>query len=250
MADLGHASHDTIETIAAAVVVIGGAIFTAIAYRTRPARSGPAASLSPPSSSRTPAGRAARSLPRGATDADLSDTSRSVGLMMAGLSAGAAAIHLAAAPPHYAELGDLGAGFLASAAFQAWWAVRALGTPSRRLIDLGILVNVAIILTWAWTRTVGLPIGEFAGRAEPVGLPDGASIGFELGLVGLLVVRRLGLDAGLGPRSLGRTLASVAVVPVLGLVIVLTSLSAVAIVDGLDHGAVPGGPAEGHLATH
>jgi hypothetical protein len=249
MADLGHASHDTVETIAAAVVVIGGAIFTAISYRTRPARSGPAASFTHTASSRSLA-RPTTQRPGPASGADTPDATRSVALMMAALSAGAAAIHLAAAPPHYAELGDLGAGFLASAAFQAWWAIRALGTPSRRLIDLGIVVNVAIVLAWGWTRTIGLPIGEFAGRPEPVGLPDGASIVFELALVGLLLIRRLGLDGGLGPRSLGRTLASVAVVPVLGLVVVLTSLSAVAIVDGLDHGAVPGGPAQGHVANH
>jgi hypothetical protein len=248
MADLGHASHDTVETIAAAVLVIGGAIVTALSYRMRPARPGPAASFSSSASSRPVA--AGASVPSGASAAARPETSRSVAVMMAALSAGAAAIHLAAAPPHYAELGDLGAGFLGSAAFQAWWAIRVLGTPSRRLIDLGIVVNIAIILAWAWTRTVGLPIGEFAGRPEPVGLPDGASIVFELGLVGLLLLRRVGLDRALDPRSLGATLASIAVVPVLGLVIVLTSLSAVAIVDGLDHGAVPGAPAQGHVANH
>ncbi len=248
MADLGHASHDTVEAIAAAVLVVGGGIFTALSYRMRPARSGPAASSTPSTSSRTLA--AGPPGPGGVGAGQRSDSARSVAVMMAALSAGAAAIHLAAAPPHYAELGDLGAGFLASAAFQAWWAIRVLGTPSRRLIDLGILVNVAIILAWTWTRSVGLPIGEFAGRPEPVGLPDGASILFETALVGLLLIRRVGLDRTPGPRSVGGTLASVAVVPVLGLVLVLTSLSAVAIIDGLDHGAVPGGPAQGHVANH
>src|SRR5689334_6457798 len=167
MADLGHASHDTVETIAAAVVVIGGAIFTAMSYRTRPARSGPVASAFPaaaPSDGRDGAPSTVRRI----AAADTPAATRSIAVMMSALSAGAAVIHLAAAPPHYAELGDLGAGFLVSAAFQAWWAFRILGGASRRLVDLGIVVNVAIILAWAWTRTVGLPIGEFAGGPEPV----------------------------------------------------------------------------------
>jgi hypothetical protein len=229
---MGHAGHETIEIVAAVLVVIGGAIFTVLSFRTRPARSGPAAFLVPPA-------------PRDADPA----TARSLALMMAGLSGGAAVIHLAAAPSHYAELGDLGAGFLVSAAFQAWWALRCLAGPSRRAIDLGIVVNLGIVATWTWTRTVGLPIGEFAGRAEPIGFPDGASVVFELLLLALLVARRLGVEIGLERRVAVRSLVAVAVVPVLGLVVLLTSLATVAIAEGLDHGA-PGGAPAGHVAGH
>ncbi len=230
---MGHAGHETIEVIAAVLIVIGGAIFTVLSFRTRPARSGPAAFLvSPP-------------MPRAADP----PAARSLALILAGLSGGAAVIHLAAAPSHYAELGDLGAGFLVSAAFQAWWALRCLSGPSRRAIDLGIVVNLGIIAAWAWTRTASLPIGEFAGRAEPIGFPDGASVAFELLLVALLVAQRLGVRLGLARRAGGRSLAAVAVVPVLGLVLLLTSLATVAIADGLDHGA-PGGSPAGHVAGH
>src|SRR4051812_7916663 len=176
MGDLGHAGHDTIETIVAAIVVIGGAIFIAMAYRARPARSGPAASSS-----------------HRAVGADAPTVSQSLQWVMAGLSAGAAVIHLVAAPGHYRELGDLGAGFLIAAAFQAWWAVRCVGRPSRVLVLIGIVGNLAIVAAWAWTRTVGLPIGEFAGAAEPIGFPDAACAAFELLLVALLVVRSLGI---------------------------------------------------------
>src|SRR6478672_3312568 len=205
MADMAHAGHETIEIVAAVLIVIGGAIFTVLSFRTRPARSGPAAFL------------VSASAPRGVDPA----AARSLALMMAGLSGGAAVIHLAAAPSHYAELGDLGAGFLISAAFQGWWALRCLAGPSRRAVDLGIVVNVGIVAAWAWTRTVGLPIGEFAGRAEPIGFPDGASVVFELLLIGLLVVRRLGVDLHLEGRRAGRSVAAVAVVPVLGLEVLL-----------------------------
>ncbi len=231
--EVGHAGHDTIELIAAAIIVVGGAIFTAISFRSRPARTGPAAFRvqAPPSEDTAPAVR------------------RSIVLIVAGLSAGAAVIHLAAAPSHYRELGDLASGFLISAAFQGWWAVRALGGLTHRLVDLGIVVNLAIVVTWAWTRTAGLPIGEFAGSPEPIGLPDAACTLFELVLVGLLVACRRGLDLEAARRPWGRPLASIAVVPVLGLVVVLTSLSTVAIAAGLDHGA-PTGPAGPHLAGH
>src|SRR4029078_12456880 len=98
---------------------------------------------------------------------------------------------------------------LGCAAFQAWWAVRCLGGPSRRVIDLGIVVNLGIVAAWAWTRTVGLPIREVSGPPEPIGLPDGASVVFELLLVALLVARRLGVDVRLEKRDGGRSLAAV-----------------------------------------
>jgi len=233
MPDMGHAGHETIEVIAAVLIVIGGAIFMVLSFRTRPARSGPAAFPVPPPTPR---------------DAD-STAARSLALIMAGLSGGAAVIHLAAAPSHYAELGDLGAGFLVSAAFQAWWALRCLAGPSRRAIDLGIVVNLGIVAAWAWTRTAGLPMGEFAGRAEPIGFPDGASVAFELLLVALLVARRLRVRLVLERRAVGGSLAAVAVVPVLSLVVLLTSLATVAIAEGLDHGAPSGAPV-GHVAGH
>jgi hypothetical protein len=221
VADLGHASHDTIETIAAAVVVVGGAIFTALSYRTRRARRATAGF-----GSSTPA--SAGGLPGLGVDPSLTR-------IMAGLSAGAAVIHLAAAPSHYVELGDLASGFLISAAFQAWWAIRARSRLTGRIVVLGVVANVAILAAWAWTRTVGLPIGEFAGHAEPIGFPDAASAAFEILLVALLVVRGTGLDRPVGRRRLG-AIASIAVVPVVGLVVVLTSLATFAIASGLDHG--------------
>jgi hypothetical protein len=230
---MGHSGHELIEAIAAAVIVIGGAVFTAISFLTRPARTGPAAFCvpEPPRPDAAPAIR------------------RSLVLIMAGLSAGAAVIHLVAAPPHYLEIGDLASGFVIAAAFQAWWAVRALGGLTRRLVDIGIVVNVAIVVAWAWTRTVGLPVGELAGSPEPIGLPDAACSVFELLLVGLLVVCRRGLDVEAARRSWARPLASIAVVPVLGLVVVLTSLSMVALAAGLDHGAPSGAPGQ-HVAGH
>ena len=235
--DMAHGGHGGIETIAAAVIVIGGAIFTWLSYRTRPARLGPAASVL--------GDRAARGGEVGGPAAIR---------IVAALSAGAAVIHLVAAPGHYLELGDVGAGFLIAAAFQAWWATRAWTAVSRQMAIAGSVVNVAILAAWAWTRTIGLPIGEFAGGPEPVGFPDAACAAFEIALVALLTFRWLaGLPTGRATparwQTVGRSLASIAVVPTLGLVLVMTSLATYAIANGLDHG-VPQGTNQGHTASH
>jgi hypothetical protein len=231
------AAHNSIELLAAAFIIVGGAIFTGISFLSRPARPGPAAAL--------PSSRDARVRNLAG---DTPAVGRSLTLIAAGLSGGAAVIHLVAAPSHYVEIGGLAAGFLASAAFQGWWAVRALGGLTRRHVDLGIVVNVAIVAAWVWTRTVGLPVGEFAGGPEPIGLPDAACTAFEVLLVGVLALVRSGSDVVLAERRWARSAAAIAIVPVLGLVVVLTSLSTVDIADGLDHGFSLS--TAGHVAGH
>jgi len=239
----GHGGHDTIELIAALVIVIGGVIFTALSLRTRPSHPGLAASVD------SGAFDAPTDAAAGAADGAMPSVRRSLVLILAGLSGGAAVIHLAAAPNHYDELGDIAAGFLISAAFQALWVRWCLAGPSRATMAIGIAGNLAIVAAWAWTRTVGLPMGPFAGSAEPIGFPDAASVAFELLLVGGLVARWLDLDLALARRGAARTIASIAVVPVLGLVIVLTSLATVAIAEGLDHGGPSAHPPVEHIAA-
>ncbi|HUP55293.1 MAG TPA: hypothetical protein VM408_07285, partial [Methylomirabilota bacterium] len=224
--------HDAIELVAALILVIGGAFFTALSLRTRSSAPGSAAVR--PIGRADPAPRPTRpsDTSAAADDGATPSVDRSLVLVMAGLSAGAAIIHLVAAPGHYAEIGDLASGFVAAAIFQAMWVRWCLAGPSRRTIAVGIAGNLAIVAAWAWSRIVGLPVGEMAGVPEPIGYPDAASIVFELALVAGLVVRLLGLDRAISRRPAARTLASVAVVPVVGLVLVLTSLASIAIATG------------------
>jgi len=231
-----HADHAVVEQLAALILVIGGGIFIALSFRTRPTRPGSAAAPNPPD------GRPA--------DSATPSVRRSLVVIMAGLSAGAAVIHLVAAPSHYAEIGDLAAGFVVVAAFQALWIRWCLAGPGQRAMAVGILGNVAIIVAWAWTRTVGLPIGVLAGSPEPVGFPDAASVAFEALLVACLMARWLALDVTLSRRAAARAIASVAVVPVIGIVLLLTSLATVAIAVGLDHGVPAGGRPNAHVASH
>ncbi len=224
---MGPTGHESVEWIAALILVIGGAIAIAFAFRERSSPSGPTAPGNTP------------------------PVKRSLLLMLAGLSGGAGVIHLVAAPGHVAEIGVLAGGFVAAALFQLLWIRWCLAGPARRAIAIGIAGNLALIAAWAWTRTVGLPFGELAGGAEPVGFPDAASVLFEVALVLGLVVRARGLDQTLTRRGSAGTLASIAVVPAIGLVLVITSLASLAIARDTAHGASMGTtmPAMEHVAT-
>jgi hypothetical protein len=235
---MDHVSHDAVEQLAALILVIGGGIFIALSFRARPIPRGSSALRFRP---RRSAGTTA--------DAGSAAVRRSLTVIMAGLSGGAAVIHVVAAPGHYAEIGDLASGFLVAAAFQGAWIRWCLAGPSPRAAAIGIAGNLAIVAAWAWTRTIGLPIGELAGSPEPVGYPDLASVVFELLLVSGLVIRLLELDVTLARRAAVPAIASVAIVPVIGLVLILTSLATVAIASGLGHGAPDGHPATEHVAA-
>ena len=235
---MDHISHDSVEQLTALIIVIGGAIFLALSLRAR--------SVQPGSAALVDTQRA-----RAVTAPSATPTVRhSLGLIMAGLSAGAAVIHLVVAPSHFEEIGDLAAGFVISAAFQALWVRWCLAGPSRRTMAIGIVGNLAIVAAWTYTRTIGLPIGEFAGSAEPIGYPDGASVVFELLLVAGLIVRWFDLDLAASRRAVIREVAAIAVVPVLGLVLVVTSLATVAVASGLEHGLPSDHTAMEPMANH
>lgn len=223
MATLPHA---TLHDAAALVLVIGGAAFVLMAFRARRALA--------------LQGAGAGVAPQGVVRHHLEGSVRPLAAILAGLSAGAAAIHLAAAPHHFRELGDLGAGFLVAAVFQAAWARLWLAGPSPRLALVGLIGNGAILAGWAMSRTLGLGVLGLGAAPEPIGLPDGAATVFEvLLLIGLLGVRT-GLGGIVGRLRAVRELAPITVVPVVGLVIVVASLSVAAIAMGLDHGLPEG----------
>ena len=174
---------------------------------------------------------------RPATDAAPVGLRRSLVLTLAGLSAGAAVIHLAAAPGHFEEIGNLAVGFVASAIFQAAWIRWCLAGPSRTTMAIGIAGNLAIVVAWAWTRTVGLPLLGTTIGPEPVGFPDGASVVFELLLVAGIAARWFGLDIALGKIQGAARLSRIALIPAIATVLLTTSLATVALASGEAHGA-------------
>jgi hypothetical protein len=211
--------HDLVHWVAAAVLVVGGVAAVALTAWSRAARRQPAGDVEAHGRTGGPAGTGAGRV------------------ILAGLSACAGFIHLAAAPGHYADLGDLAAGFLAAGVFQLAWAAKVAGSRrlpmSRRVRLLGLGGNAAIIAAWALARTVGIP----PGHVDPIVLPDAAATAFEaLIVVGIVVAAVRPLSERLGRARPLAAVVSIAVVPVLGLAIVVTSLATLAIAAGADHG--------------
>jgi hypothetical protein len=59
--------------------------------------------------------------------------------------------------------------------------------PTASLPRLGNVVDLAFIVLWAWTRTIGIPpIGGHAGEIEPVGMVDVVAKLVEASVVALL----------------------------------------------------------------
>ena len=139
------------------------------------------------------------------------DRSRTL-LGLAGVgSATAATVHLAVAPEHFRESSLYGTFFLLAAAAQVGFLGYLLGRPSRRVLLAGLAGNGSLLVLWAVTRTVGIPVGPAQGEVERVGALDltaslaelAASLAFLLLLrrsvaTGELVGRRL--RVGLQPR--------------------------------------------------
>jgi hypothetical protein len=99
------------------------------------------------------------------------------------LSAGAAAIHFAAAGSHFQEWWGFCAFFVASGLAQLVWAVLAVRSPSRGLLWAGVLGNAAILILWIVTRTAGTLVGPDAHTPESVGVPDAVASGLELSII-------------------------------------------------------------------
>lgn len=104
------------------------------------------------------------------------------------LSLLAALIHVWVMPEHFAEWWGYGLFFLVAAAAQALFAVVVLKAPTPAVLGAGIVGNVAIIVLWAYTRTVGIPLGPHAGEVEAVGAIDVVSKLVELALVLVLAI--------------------------------------------------------------
>jgi hypothetical protein len=119
--------------------------------------------------------------------------------------------------------------FVVVATAQLVWGAVALARAPQWWLALGAVGNLLVVATWVVSRTVGLPVGEFAGSVLPVGFPDALATALEavtvVGAASLLV-------RGRGParspaRSPGATVAAAVVVGALALVGVLAQAGAI-----------------------
>ena len=101
----------------------------------------------------------------------------------AALSLLAALIHLWVTPEHFEEWWGYGAFFLVAALAQVLYVPLLLSRPTRPVLLLGIGSNLAIVVLYLLTRTVGIPLfGPAAGETEGVGLVDSCATASEVGI--------------------------------------------------------------------
>jgi hypothetical protein len=210
--------HDLVHLAAAVALVGGGGILVGLSWIAR--------SRSRPGPAPDPSGMPVPAAVPGA-------------VLVATLSLAAAAIHLAAAPAHIEDLGLAGWSFVGIAGFQAAWALAWGIERSQTAALVGIVGNLAVVAVWLVSRTVGLAVAGLAATPEPIGTPDAAATLFELLLIGALVARRSGHIDAL-ERRIGdaRSVATIAVVPAIGTVFLVTTL---AVSLALDHSHATGG---------
>lgn len=186
-----------------------------------------------------------------ASDTDLATVRQAGAWLAASLSFGAAAIHLAAGGEHVEALGDLGLGFYWAAVFQAATGAALLSRGVRTWVtSVAIAGNLAILAAWGLSRSLGLP--TVPGGPESIGLADGVAATLQALLVGLLVVRRRGVDANwvagrsiprLGPRlgvGLGTAVATIALSTVMAVGAVAAGHGHEGDVSGTDGAATHG----------
>jgi hypothetical protein len=106
----------------------------------------------------------------------------------AGFSALAGLIHIIVTPEHIGEWIGYGLFFVVVWTCQLLFAlILIVFRPIRReILWAGILGNLAIIVVWAFTRTIGVPLGPMAGGTEPIGTLDVLSKIAEMGVIACL----------------------------------------------------------------
>ncbi len=109
-------------------------------------------------------------------------------MLLVCLSAAAGLIHAKAAIDHAPHYWLFGAFFGVLAYAQVFWALLLYRRPDERRWQMPVAVaSLAVVGLWLVSRTVGLPIGPWAGRPEPLAITDLTATVIELLLAGLIV---------------------------------------------------------------
>jgi hypothetical protein len=103
-------------------------------------------------------------------------------ILVAGVAWAAAFIHGAVITVHLREYWLFGAFFVIAAILQAGWGAWIYEDPLPNRLRLGAVGNLAVVMVWAVSRTVGLPFGPDAWRPEAVGYVDFMATLDELGI--------------------------------------------------------------------
>jgi hypothetical protein len=147
---------------------------------------------------------------------------------------GAEAIHTAVISAHFREWWAEGVFFFALSVLEGALAAAILFTRLRAPCLVAVLLSLATIAVWAWSRTIGLPLGPEAGYPEPVARADTVATALEaltvLALVPAVVRPPRAASAPLADRPRARRSTLVATVA-----IVLATAYGVAAADEHSH---------------
>ena len=124
------------------------------------------------------------------------ELSRPALVLLAVLSTAAGVIHISMVPSHAGEWMAEAVAFAVVGWFQIGVAVVLLTRPSRAVLTITAIANVAFVAAWAVSRMWGLPFGPESGVAESASFVDIACAVFE----GLLVVGAVALILPRWPR--------------------------------------------------
>ncbi|MDQ6806040.1 MAG: hypothetical protein M3065_13985 [Actinomycetota bacterium] len=125
-------------------------------------------------------------------------------VLIAGVSFVAGLIHIAASIDHYQEFPLYTPVFALMATCQIAWALAIARWCSRRVLIVGVALNVAIIGLWVVSRTVGVPIASRPWAPEEIGAADlMATIAESAIVVGATCVL-MSLRSALAQRLLAR----------------------------------------------
>lgn len=113
--------------------------------------------------------------------------------MVAATAAGGV-VHGAVTAHHAHEAPLLGWAMAALSLAQLTWSAAVLFVPSARLVETGVLGNLAVVVLWAWTRLVGVPLGLAGGQRERIGAADLTATLLEVAAVLLGLAWRSGLQ--------------------------------------------------------
>jgi hypothetical protein len=124
-------------------------------------------------------------------------TLAAVGLLVA------AGVHVTVMPQHFRESWLYGAFFLGTASAQVAAAALVWLHPSRWRLRAIAVASFGVVLLWAWTRVVGVPLGPGAGETESIGLLDVVASTAEV-ITAVGCVAAAARPTGLLPRRLRR----------------------------------------------
>lgn len=144
------------------------------------------------------------------------------------LTAGAGATHLAAAVPHFSTNPLYGTLFVGAGWVQVLLAAVLLASGRAGVVGAAIAVNTAAVISWALSRTVGLPLAH----SEPVLLADAVAVALEVAAVGVLVARLRGATFGFRAGKV----TALSLVAVLALATVGSTVAIADLASGSHHG--------------